>query len=135
MKVSFTLISYENVQVWSGPLSDNRVAVVLWNRESSEATIIADWSDIGLNSSAVVDARDLRTVWPQELANKWKFDGIFMPNIILTHDYVDCICSIQLYTQFDINSRQLLKLMLARCMLSHHIKIWLKSVWDYATKG
>ncbi|KAJ0095231.1 hypothetical protein Patl1_15969 [Pistacia atlantica] len=46
-------------QVWAGPLRGNRIAVILWNRGSSKATIRADWSDIGLKSSAVVDARDL----------------------------------------------------------------------------
>ncbi|KAL5830666.1 hypothetical protein ACOSQ3_020134 [Xanthoceras sorbifolium] len=35
------------------------VAVILWNRGDSKATIAAQWSDIGLKSSAAVDARDL----------------------------------------------------------------------------
>ncbi|KAF8398642.1 hypothetical protein HHK36_014497 [Tetracentron sinense] len=48
-----------DLEVWAGPLSDNRVAVVLWNRGSSQVQITAYWSDIGLNSSALVDARDL----------------------------------------------------------------------------
>ncbi|KAK9290517.1 hypothetical protein L1049_008687 [Liquidambar formosana] len=46
-------------EVWCGPLSDNKVAVVLWNRGSSKATITANWNEIGLQSSTVVDARDL----------------------------------------------------------------------------
>lgn len=58
-----------DLEVWAGPLSGNRVAVVLWNRGSSKATITANWSDIGLklNHSAVVHARDLwehKTVLP-----------------------------------------------------------------------
>ncbi|XP_034697569.1 alpha-galactosidase-like [Vitis riparia] len=48
-----------NLEVWAGPLSDNKVAVVLWNRGSSQANMTAHWSDIGLSPSAVVDARDL----------------------------------------------------------------------------
>ncbi|GFP88541.1 alpha-galactosidase [Phtheirospermum japonicum] len=48
-----------DLEVWGGPLSGNRVAVVLWNRGSTEATITAHWSDIGLSSTTVVDARDL----------------------------------------------------------------------------
>ncbi|CAH9056615.1 unnamed protein product [Cuscuta epithymum] len=48
-----------DLEVWAGPLSGNRVAVVLWNRGSTEATITAYWSDIGLNSSNTVHARDL----------------------------------------------------------------------------
>ncbi|KAF7820279.1 alpha-galactosidase-like [Senna tora] len=47
------------LEVWAGPLSDNRVAVVLWNRSSSKATVTASWSDIGLEQGKVVDARDL----------------------------------------------------------------------------
>lgn len=50
------------LQVWAGPLSGNRKAVVLWNRGSSKADITAQWSDIGLDSSTVVDARDLWAV-------------------------------------------------------------------------
>lgn len=48
-----------DLEVWAGPLSGKRVAVVLWNRGSSKADITAYWSDIGLDSSTVVDARDL----------------------------------------------------------------------------
>ncbi|KDO56005.1 hypothetical protein CISIN_1g0388171mg, partial [Citrus sinensis] len=50
-----------DLEVWAGPLSGNRVAVVLWNRGSSKATVTANWSDIGLklNHSTVVNARDL----------------------------------------------------------------------------
>lgn len=47
------------LEVWAGPLSGKRVAVVLWNRSSSKADITSYWSDIGLDSSTVVDARDL----------------------------------------------------------------------------
>ncbi|KAL8457270.1 hypothetical protein ACS0TY_035207 [Phlomoides rotata] len=46
-------------EVWGGALSGNRVAVVLWNRGSSQATITAYWSDLGLKSNTVVNARDL----------------------------------------------------------------------------
>ncbi|XP_039040207.1 alpha-galactosidase-like [Hibiscus syriacus] len=48
-----------DLEVWAGPLADSRVAVVLWNRGSSSATITAYWSDIGLPPSTVVGARDL----------------------------------------------------------------------------
>lgn len=51
-----------DLEVWAGPLRRNRVAVALWNRGSSEATISAYWSDIGLNSTALVNARDLWAV-------------------------------------------------------------------------
>ncbi|KAG2664297.1 hypothetical protein I3760_16G075600 [Carya illinoinensis] len=49
-------------KVWAGPLSDGKVAVVLWNRGPSNARVSANWSDIGLKSTTVVGARDL---WEQ----------------------------------------------------------------------
>eukprot|EP01018_Ginkgo_biloba_P017177 Gb_38041 [translate_table: standard] len=48
-----------DLEVWAGPLSNNRVAVILWNRSSSRATITANWKDIGLKPSAVVRVRNL----------------------------------------------------------------------------
>lgn len=50
------------VQVWAGPLCGNKVAVVLWNRSSSNATVTASWSDIGLESGTIIYARDLWAV-------------------------------------------------------------------------
>ncbi|CAN1221604.1 unnamed protein product [Linum grandiflorum] len=47
-----------DLEVWAGALTNNRVAVVLWNRGSSRATVTAPFSDIGLHSD-VADARDL----------------------------------------------------------------------------
>ncbi|KAI5674495.1 hypothetical protein M9H77_14859 [Catharanthus roseus] len=46
-------------EVWTGPLSGNRLAVLLLNRGSSKTTITANWSDLGFQSSTVVHARDL----------------------------------------------------------------------------
>ncbi|CAJ2628300.1 unnamed protein product [Trifolium pratense] len=51
--------SNNDLEVWVGPLSNNKVAVILWNRSSSNATVIASWSDIGLKPGTIVDARDL----------------------------------------------------------------------------
>eukprot|EP01018_Ginkgo_biloba_P022382 Gb_21989 [translate_table: standard] len=48
-----------DLEVWAGPLSNKRVAVILWNRSSSKTSITAKWEDIGLSSGAVVKARDL----------------------------------------------------------------------------
>ncbi|KAJ6732074.1 ALPHA-GALACTOSIDASE-LIKE PROTEIN [Salix purpurea] len=48
-----------DLEVWAGPLSNKKVAVVLWNRCSSRATVTAYWSDIGLESATTVNARDL----------------------------------------------------------------------------
>ncbi|CAL9146597.1 unnamed protein product [Musa hybrid cultivar] len=46
-------------EVWCSPLRRGRVAVVMWNRGSSPASIIAKWTDVGLQPSVVVNARDL----------------------------------------------------------------------------
>ncbi|CAL4942566.1 unnamed protein product [Urochloa decumbens] len=51
--------SSNGLEVWAGPLSNNRKAVVLWNRQGYQATITAQWSSIGLASSTTVTARDL----------------------------------------------------------------------------
>ncbi|XP_019458338.1 PREDICTED: alpha-galactosidase-like isoform X1 [Lupinus angustifolius] len=51
--------SMDGLEVWAGPLSDNKVAVVIWNRNSYTATVTASFSDIGLESGTSVDARDL----------------------------------------------------------------------------
>lgn len=48
-----------DLEVWAGPLTANRVALVLWNRGSSQAKITAFWSDVGLNTSTIINARDL----------------------------------------------------------------------------
>ncbi|XXG60455.1 hypothetical protein AAC387_Pa04g2362 [Persea americana] len=48
-----------DLEVWAGPISGKRVAVVLWNRGSSQASITANWSDVGLPSNAIVTVRDL----------------------------------------------------------------------------
>ncbi|KAL7229273.1 hypothetical protein ACSBR2_007890 [Camellia fascicularis] len=47
------------LQVWAGPLTGHRLAVVLWNRCSEAATITAAWDALGLESSTTVSVRDL----------------------------------------------------------------------------
>nr|XP_016477460.1 PREDICTED: alpha-galactosidase 3-like [Nicotiana tabacum] len=54
-------------QVWAGPLSGNRLAIVLWNRCSKAATITAKWGAIGLQSSISVSVRDL---WKHEVVSE-----------------------------------------------------------------
>lgn len=51
--------SNDNLEVWSGPLSNNRKVVVLLNRGESRASITANWEDIGLDSSHEVQLRNL----------------------------------------------------------------------------
>ncbi|KAK4428213.1 Alpha-galactosidase [Sesamum alatum] len=48
-----------DLEVWGGPLSRNRIAIVLLNRGASQATITAYWSDLGLNSTTLVHVRDV----------------------------------------------------------------------------
>ena len=46
-------------QVWAGPLSGQRLAVVLWNRGSKASSITVKWDVLGLESSISVSVRDL----------------------------------------------------------------------------
>lgn len=46
-------------QIWAGPLSSYRVALVLLNRGPSRNPITAQWDDIGIPPNSVVEARDL----------------------------------------------------------------------------
>ncbi|KAI3858292.1 hypothetical protein MKW92_045087 [Papaver armeniacum] len=48
-----------DLEVWAGALSGHRIALVLWNRGSQQASITANWQDIGLKPSTVVNVRDL----------------------------------------------------------------------------
>ncbi|CAL5375138.1 unnamed protein product [Camellia sinensis] len=48
-----------DLEVWAGPLNGKKVAVILWNRGPSTATITAHWFDIGLTPTTIVNARDL----------------------------------------------------------------------------
>ncbi|KAL8157746.1 hypothetical protein AgCh_002449 [Apium graveolens] len=56
--------SYE---VWAGPLSGYRVAIVLLNRSISPVNITAHWDDIGLPPNTKVIARDL---WKHQTLKK-----------------------------------------------------------------
>ena len=46
-------------EVWSKPLQDGSVAVLLLNRGEDAADITADWSLVGLPAGASADVRDL----------------------------------------------------------------------------
>ncbi|XP_054820279.1 alpha-galactosidase-like isoform X1 [Prosopis cineraria] len=82
------------LEVWAGPLSENRVAVVLWNRSSSKATVTASWSDLGLEQEKVVDARDL-----------WEFRDIFL--LIWIHMLARCMFLLPVKLQiFKVDQRR-----------------------------
>ncbi|KAL9315175.1 hypothetical protein ACSQ67_016176 [Phaseolus vulgaris] len=48
-----------DIEIWAGPLSMYRVAVILLNRGPWNISITANWDDIGIPSKSVVQARDL----------------------------------------------------------------------------
>lgn len=54
-------------EVWAGPLSGYRVAIILLNRSINPANITAHWDDIGLPPNTKVIARDL---WKHQTLKK-----------------------------------------------------------------
>ncbi|XP_057850454.2 alpha-galactosidase [Cryptomeria japonica] len=48
-----------DLEVWAGPLTNKRTAVVLWNRSNSRATITAKWEKMGMHPSVQVRVRNL----------------------------------------------------------------------------
>ncbi|KAK7287088.1 hypothetical protein RIF29_00121 [Crotalaria pallida] len=48
-----------DLEIWAGPLSGYRVAVVLLNKGPVRNAITANWDDIGIPPKSVVEARDL----------------------------------------------------------------------------
>lgn len=58
-------------EVWAGPLTHYRVAVLLVNRGAFRTSITAHWDDIGIPAGSVVEARDL---WAHKTL-KHKFVG------------------------------------------------------------
>ncbi|KAG5608609.1 hypothetical protein H5410_019890 [Solanum commersonii] len=53
------LCTFYYEQIWAGPLSGYRVALVLLNRGPQRYEITANWDDIGIPPNSVVIARDL----------------------------------------------------------------------------
>ncbi|XP_019235682.1 PREDICTED: alpha-galactosidase 1-like [Nicotiana attenuata] len=60
-----------DLEVWAGPLSGYRVALLLLNRGSTKLEITALWEDIGIPPNSVVEARDL---WEHKTL-KTRFEG------------------------------------------------------------
>ena len=46
-------------QIWAGPLSGYRVALLLLNRGPTRLSITAFWDDIEIPPNSIVEARDL----------------------------------------------------------------------------
>lgn len=75
----FFLISYVGMffgQIWAGPLSGYRVAVVLLNRGPQRIAITANWDDIGIPPKSAVEARDLWEVMHLDTFNSCCFVGL-----------------------------------------------------------
>lgn len=69
-------------EVWAGPLSGNRVVLLLLNRGPRRDSITAHWDDIGISSNTPVTARDL---WQHETLKTH-----FVENITATVDSHGC---------------------------------------------
>lgn len=81
-------------QIWAGPLSDYRVAVILLNKYSDRhAVMSAEWEDIGLDPSTVVEARDLWEVIIHDLISN---------SALFLLDTDANICSFPMYAARDI---------------------------------
>ncbi|CAN1221877.1 Alpha-galactosidase 2, partial [Linum grandiflorum] len=51
--------SKAGLEIWAGPLSRNRTAVVLWNKSKSKAIISVRWRDIGVSPETQLTIRNL----------------------------------------------------------------------------
>lgn len=98
------------------------MAVVLWNRGSSRATITAQWPDIGIVSpSAIVKARDLWAVSIGYMLLFYDLNIFQMLLEILTELHVldtvglDSLFSMRILAIFKGKSPLRWTLMLARC--------------------
>lgn len=52
-------VEAQELEVYAGPLADNSIAVVLFNRDSAPHPITATWTDIGLDEGTKASVRDL----------------------------------------------------------------------------
>ncbi|XP_057757106.1 alpha-galactosidase 1-like isoform X1 [Arachis stenosperma] len=69
-------------EIWAGPLSGYRVAVVLLNRGPLRNAITANWDDIGIPQNSVVQVRDL---WEHQTLKK-----LFVNKLSATVDPHSC---------------------------------------------
>jgi len=58
-------------EVWAAPLTNNAYAVILFNRDSASASMTAQWSDIGVTSTAYYNVRDL---WLHQDMGKFQYN-------------------------------------------------------------
>jgi alpha-galactosidase len=72
----------DGLEVWAGPLSRGHVAVVLFNRSSRPANIIAMWNDIGIAPASLYHVRDL---WARQDLG---IQGASVTALVDSHDVV-----------------------------------------------
>eukprot|EP01100_Stratorugosa_tubuloviscum_P003331 TRINITY_DN1801_c1_g1_i2.p1 TRINITY_DN1801_c1_g1~~TRINITY_DN1801_c1_g1_i2.p1 ORF type:complete len:382 (-),score=180.94 TRINITY_DN1801_c1_g1_i2:1195-2340(-) len=70
----------ETTQIWSGPLSGNRYSLLLLNKGRETTKIVANWSDLGLDTTTKYTVRD---IWERE--NIGVYSGSFEA-IVESHD-------------------------------------------------
>lgn len=71
-----------SLEVWAGPLTEYRVALLLVNRGTTNASITAHWDDIGIPPGSIVKARDL---WQHKTLKQ-----TFVGNLTATMDSHAC---------------------------------------------
>ncbi|KAB1224186.1 Alpha-galactosidase [Morella rubra] len=71
-----------DLEVWAGPLTGYRVALLLVNRGPWRVSITADWDDIGIPPNSVAEARDL---WEHKTLRK-----LFVGNLTATMNSHAC---------------------------------------------
>lgn len=112
--IFFFLSDSNMVQVWAGPLSGERVVVVLWNRSSFKASITVSWEDIGLSPSDHVSVRDL---WAVSYSSFLYIDSIILhhhPNtelLKLKFENIDKESSVIINIKTDLRKRELIRRM------------------------
>ncbi|KAJ8761530.1 hypothetical protein K2173_001665 [Erythroxylum novogranatense] len=65
--------SLEGLEIWAGPLTRERMVVVLWNRRGSLAHVSVKWKEIGLSPFNPVMVRDL---WAHSFVSMQKLYGL-----------------------------------------------------------
>ncbi|XP_010521831.1 PREDICTED: alpha-galactosidase 1-like isoform X2 [Tarenaya hassleriana] len=71
-----------DLEVWAGPLSGYRVALLLVNRSPVRSALTAHWDDIDIPANTIVEARDL---WQHET-----LEQEFVGNLTVTMDSHGC---------------------------------------------
>jgi len=66
-KQGYRVMNKDGLEVWKKPLSGNRIAIALFNRNSTNRTLTAAWKDVELDTAIRYDAYD---VWKHAEAGR-----------------------------------------------------------------